>query len=370
LVIPTSVKSNGNPKIPNDYRFDERETMFSRSELQSDTKRSNDYYSDHPEHKNIDDRFRKKPGLLSADACYYHPYYFSEANTFFDKIARKRDEVDGPVNPVIKDIQPAEICRLLKEHAIQSGAHSVGITRLKPYHFYTFSGRGKRYGKAVEISHQFAIALTVEMDFDAVASAPLAPTVAESARQYLNSGLIALNIADYIRSLGYSARAHIDGNYLLICPLVARDAGLGEIGRMGLLMTPKLGPRIRIAVVTTDLPLTQDKYIPDPSVEDFCRHCKKCAINCPAGAIPMGEPKDYNGIKRWKINDANCYSYWCTVGTDCAQCMRVCPFSHPNTIFHNLIRIGIRNSSIFRKFAMFMDDFLYGKEPPPKAIKA
>jgi len=370
LVIPTSVKSNKNPKIPNDYRIDERETMFSRAELEPGSKLYDNYYATHRKHKDIDDRFREKSGLLSQVTTYYHPKYFNEATIYFDKIARKRDEVDGPVNPVTNDIQPAEICQLLKERSIQSGAHSVGITRLKPYHFYTFSGRGKRYGKPVEISHQFAIALTVEMDFDAVASAPLAPTVAESARQYLNSGLIALNIADYIRSLGYSARAHIDGNYLLICPLVARDAGLGEIGRMGLLMTPKLGPRVRIAVVTTELPLVPDTPKFDPSIEEFCRHCKKCAVNCPAGAIPMGEPKDYNGIKRWKINDANCYSYWCTVGTDCAQCMRVCPFSHPNTAFHNLIRMGIRNSSIFRRVALFMDDLIYGKEPPPKAIKS
>ena len=40
-----------------------------------------------------------------------------------------------------------------------------------------------------------------------------------------------------IRSLAYPARTHIDGNYRVIAPLVARDAGLGEIGRMGLLMT-------------------------------------------------------------------------------------------------------------------------------------
>ncbi|MFQ6103859.1 MAG: hypothetical protein ACE5OP_06150 [Candidatus Glassbacteria bacterium] len=53
----------------------------------------------------------------------------------------------------------------------------------------------------------------------------------------------------HIRNLGYPARTHIDGNYRVVCPLVARDAGIGEIGRMGLLMTPRLGPRVRIAVV-------------------------------------------------------------------------------------------------------------------------
>ena len=51
-----------------------------------------------------------------------------------------------------------------------------------------------------------------------------------------------VQLAAAIRDLGYPARAHIDGNYRVIAPLVARDAGLGEIGRMGLLMTPRWVP--------------------------------------------------------------------------------------------------------------------------------
>ena len=79
-----------------------------------------------------------------------------------------------------------------------------------------------------------------------------------------------------IRSMGYPALAHIDGNYRVVAPLVARDAGLGEIGRMGLLMTPELGPRVRLGVVTTDIPLVPDPAGYAPAVLDFCRACKKC----------------------------------------------------------------------------------------------
>ncbi len=78
-----------------------------------------------------------------------------------------------------------------------------------------------------------------------MSAAPAAPTVMESAHKYLISGAIAIQIAHFIRELGYDAMAHIDANYELICPLVARDAGLGEIGRMGLLITPKHGTRVR-----------------------------------------------------------------------------------------------------------------------------
>ena len=154
-------------------------------------------------------------------------------------------------------------------------------------------------------------------------TAPHAPTAMESAQQYVNAGVIAVQLAEFMHGLGYPARAHIDGNYRVICPLVARDAGLGEIGRMGLLITPELGPRVRLAVVTTDLPLLADERKYDKSVLDFCSRCKKCADNCPAKAIPIEERSVIAGAERWQINSEACFTYWCTVGTDCGRCMRV-----------------------------------------------
>ena len=65
------------------------------------------------------------------------------------------------------------------------GAHSSGITELADYHVYSVGGRGDRYGKEYSVLHKFAIALTVEMDYHMMSTAPAAPTVVESARQYL-----------------------------------------------------------------------------------------------------------------------------------------------------------------------------------------
>ena len=83
------------------------------------------------------------------------------------------------------------------------------------------------------------------MDKQALDHAPHGPVVMESAQQYLSAAAIAVQAAAFIRRLGWPAEAHIDGNYQVICPLVARDAGLGEIGRMGLLMTPPRANGIR-----------------------------------------------------------------------------------------------------------------------------
>ncbi len=76
---------------------------------------------------------------------------------------------------------------------------STGITRLKEYNINSHIGRGERYGKPVELDHQYAIALTVEMEEYFLDRAPHGPTIMESAQQYLNSGAIAVQLAEFIR---------------------------------------------------------------------------------------------------------------------------------------------------------------------------
>jgi len=60
------------------------------------------------------------------------------------------------------------------------------------------------------------------MDYDALKTGPNAPAVMESAQQYLAAGAIGIQLAEFIRKLGHPARAHIDGNYEVVCPLVAK----------------------------------------------------------------------------------------------------------------------------------------------------
>jgi ferredoxin len=199
-------------------------------------------------------------------------------------------------------------------------------------------------------------------------SAPQGPSVMESSEQYLRSGILALKMAAYIRELGYDATAHIDGNYEVICPLVAVDAGLGTLGRMGLLMTPALGPRVRISVVTTDMPLIPSTGSPEPTTLHFCHLCKKCAVNCPVGAIPAGPRSRIEGVERWKIDSEKCYHFWTLSGTDCGRCITVCPYSHPDNGFHRFVRWGIKNNLVFRHLAIKLDDILYGRKPPIRPI--
>ena len=356
------------PKIKNasqepGQKHDERDIMFSRNELKPQSDQYNLYYDNNKDKKELDDKFREKPGLLSNKASMYQPFSFASAHANLEVIEALKPLVDGAISEQKVDVNPTKITTYVKTWAKQLGAHSIGVTKLKDAHIYSVKGRGDLYGKKIKNEHSYAIALTIEMDHEMMQTAPKGPVVMESTQQYLSSGTIALQIAYFIRKLGYSAKAHIDGNYEVICPLVARDAGLGEIGRMGLLMTPKLGPRVRIAVITTDMPLELDQKKNYSSLIDFCGICKKCAESCPSRSIPFDARQEIEGVLRWKINSESCFTYWCTIGTDCGKCMAVCPYSHPNNAMHNFIRWGIHNSYIFRRFALYMDDLFYRRKP-------
>lgn len=355
-------------KIDKDIQHDERDIMFSRNELKVDSERFTTYYKANPQNLQADNKFRKEPGLLSDNSLFYHPKAFNAAQSCFEKIEEYHSCINDKPSENTTKTKPILKSQELKQLAISMGALDLGITELKPHHVYSHKGRREEYGKQISNNHKYAIAFTVEMAHAMVQAAPKASIVMESAKQYLHSAEIAVTLADHIRQLGYEARAHIDGNYQVICPLVAHDAGLGEIGRMGLLMTPKHGPRARIAVVTTNMPFVTNKKLKLKSVEQFCYYCKKCAVCCPSQSIMHNKPMVENGSLKWKINSESCFTYWCKVGTDCGRCMAVCPYSHPNTILHRFIRWGIKNNYIFLRLAVYFDDLFYGRKPKSKKL--
>jgi reductive dehalogenase len=348
-----------------DEKYDERDVIFVRNRLSEDTEQFSEYYNRRPELLDPDNRFRKAPGLLSPESKQANPFMFSSASASFQVCENLIPLCDGPVAEQKTESDPLLLSRYIKEWTVLLGAVSVGITKLKEDHLYSIGGRREKYGQPVVNNHKYAIAFTVEMDQDSMRRGPKAPTVMESARQYLNAGTIAVQIAAFIRGLGYEAKAHIDASYDVICPLVARDAGLGELGRMGLLITPELGPRVRVNVVTTDIPLVVDKRTYDGSVTDFCTHCMKCADVCPSRSIPKGDRQLDNGVLRWKINHEKCFTFWSRSGTDCGRCVAVCPYSHPSNPVHNSIRFFIRKSPLFRRIGAPMDDLIYGRKPKP-----
>jgi reductive dehalogenase len=346
-------------------RFDERDVIFSREEYEPGTDKYLQYYSMRPQHRAVDDKMRQLPELLEAGGRYYDPTESKKIDKIFEEIEKMITRVDGPVSNTRENIDAAEITQAIKQNVLLMGADQVGVGKLNPMFVYSHVGRGpEKWAQPITNKHRYAIAFTLEMRYDPVQKAPTLPITSETASRYLLAARISVELATYIRSLGYAARAHISGsNYQIILPAVAHDAGLGELGRIGYLISPRLGARIRLGAVTTDIPLSTDQPV-SFGIQEFCARCRKCSINCPPGAIPATGTSEIRGVHKWQLSAERCMHYWRTIGTDCGICMRVCPYSHPPSFIHNLVRASIRRSSFARIASVWADDFLYGQKLP------
>ena len=68
----------------------------------------------------------------------------------------------------------------------------------------------------------------------------------------------------------------------------------------------------------------------------------------------------WSGITKWTIDGVKCFKFWVGMNTDCAICIRVCPYNKDFTKWWH--RLGIRlTNSPFRKIMLSIDDlFKFG----------
>jgi hypothetical protein len=322
-------------------RFDERDVVFARNRtIRPGSEQFKAYYQMRPEYEEFDAARRDKGGPLGQPGIIDRPKDRPNiAATFSSQgiaLHLSPPEAYQPAaHPELKgqrvEMSPQEASQRVRGYTLNIGAKLVGVTEINPLWVYSHRGEifrenWEEWGQPIEVHHK---------------------------------------LAAYIANLGYSATAnHLRHYDTLLVPL-AVDAGLGEVGRLGYLMTKDYGPRIRLSAVTTDLPLVADSPV-DIGVEHFCKICKKCANCCPSNSIPLDDPTEVNGTLRWKLNAETCFDYWGKVGTDCNVCMRVCPWSHVNTFPHKIIRALITRNRLSRTLFNLMDDIFYGKKPKSK----
>ena len=189
-------------------------------------------------------------------------------------------------------------------------------------------------------------------------------SISQSFMSYSTTAFISCIMADYIRRLGYPARAHHARNYQVVSPPLLLLSGIGEMSRAGIVLNPFIGLRFKAAVVTTDLPLVPDRPV-DFGLQDFCRKCMKCADECPSRAIPKGDTVMHNGYEVWKLDVERCAKFRITNqnGASCGRCIKVCPWNKPQGWIHDLIRWMIGNTPRLNKLIIKMDDvFGYGQQ--------
>ena len=358
-------------------RFDERKHVFARNRtLKPGSDPYQAFYKENPELEAGDTARREKGGPMGHPGRIDRPHAGPNVAATLASLSlclwlSSLDKVKPQAHPECKgktvEMSPEEASMRVKGFAKSRGAVLVGITEINP--LWVFSHKGEIFhenwqdwGRPLEAKHKYAIVFGEEMDFEMIGSAPHTPTVMESMGAYAKGAFIAAQLANFVVNMGYSATTDQLRYYEELLVPLAVDAGLGETGRLGYLLTKKYGPRVRLSAVTTNLPLVPDKPI-DIGVEHFCKICKKCAVCCPSNSIPLDDQKEVNGTLRWKLNAETCFDYWGKVGTDCNVCMKVCPWSHANTMPHKLIKWMVSRNSISRQLFAVMDNIFYGKHP-------
>lgn len=218
-----------------------------------------------------------------------------------------------PRAPRAPQVSPIRLTGQLKQEAARLGISSIGVAQYDPK--YTFEEyRGLAVGERV-------VVCTLEQSYDATQRIPAVKSEHAALSTYgeLEDRMVAL--AGWLRDRGFRARPDTFlGESMFIHYAV--EAGLGQLGLNGQLLTPQAGSRCRINVLTTDAPLELDHPV-DFGIEGVCDECQICVRRCPVGAIP-NRRREHRGITKIKINTKRCLPL---VGqaAGCSVCMKVCP---------------------------------------------
>jgi len=108
--------------------------------------------------------------------------------------------------------------------------------------------------------------------------------------------------------------------------MAATSAGIGWIGKNGLLISPDYGPRLSLVTVLTDAPLEPDW----PMERSLCGDCTLCVQYCPSQAITGAEwSRSSPFVELVKLSV--CRSHKATKrATDgkpnCGLCINICPY--------------------------------------------
>jgi epoxyqueuosine reductase QueG len=120
-----------------------------------------------------------------------------------------------------------------------------------------------------------------------------------------------------------------------------------------------LGANLRLATVTTDMPLAYDAPV-DIGMQDFCEKCRKCADCCPSGAIPKDGKVSTRGVLKWQLDPEKCLLYWGRTGYTCSICQAVCPWTKPSNILHRTVAATAVHVPWIRRALVLGDDIVYG----------
>ena len=227
-----------------------------------------------------------------------------------------------PVAETCNESSPQEFADAARSFALSHEADDMGIAMMDP--LYVFEG--------YSISHPWVIILALAHNYERLREVPSDETngigVCDVGDQYARGTRSSYALANWIRSQGYSADPYpgpMAGALLLIPPAIA--SGLGELGKHGSLISPRFGAGVRLAGVTTNMPLVSTSPVRF-GADEFCATCQICTQACPPGAI-VPNKQMVRGIERWYVNFDRCIPYFAEAAS-CGICIAECPWTRPS----------------------------------------
>lgn len=220
--------------------------------------------------------------------------------------------------------------------ALSHEADAVGIAPMNP--LYVFEG--------YTVDEPWVIVLVLAHNYERLRQVPSNETngigVTEIGDQYARGTRASYALANWIRSQGYNAKAYPGpgADALLLIP-PAIDSGLGELGKHGSLITPQFGSGVRLAGITTDMPLVASAPLRF-GADEFCKTCQICTNACPPGAITE-DKQMVRGVERWYVDFDKCIPYFAEEAS-CGICFAACPWTRPNVRPKLLSTMARRNS--------------------------
>ena len=363
---------------PEFERFDQRDDMFSRAFWDADI-RSDDAMEFFRGHGHAISP-QRADGFTQRDFALRNAAW-SVADDYADRnrAAGLREGFQDPQEPRYPPAKqrlavddPKAMTAEIKRVAKMFGCDLVGVTAYDERWVYATRTDIKTFEKKpndLPEGLDNVIVMGHGMDYDLAQAYPFALAGAAVGMGYSTEAVTVAQLSQYIRNLGYKAVGSMNDTALVI-PM-AVQAGLGEYGRNQMVITEEFGPRVRFSKIFTDLPLVQDqpkKF----GVTEFCTICQRCADACPPKALPFGPPKmgganrsAIKGVKKWTADCEKCFSFWTKMRSDCAICMRVCPYNKDFT--KPLMRLARRLAGTrLRRLMLWLDIKLgYGERMPP-----
>lgn len=244
-----------------------------------------------------------------------------EARKFFE-------EHEARMEPIVDWIQSSgellptsepdgeDVTEEIRKRALDLGYGEVGFTRNDRHYVY------QSRKSAMKSGLPNAICLALEQDYVKTQTIPSMDAEDTHFGTYFDQGPLTAELVSFIHSLGY--RCQVSGPTWHYGPMIPMfvQAGLGQLGANGQLLSPHFGSRARLQIIYTDANLTLDSPI-DYGIHSFCQECKVCVDRCPGRAL-TSEKVWYRGIEKNKLAFKRCRPVMAEY-EGCGICMKVCP---------------------------------------------